>query len=80
MLVQIESMTDEQIDIAVSDIIEGVGDGTSEHDFVMASEIYNSIFFSDMPPSFTKRACSALNQHFVNTNNFWVNRAQNEYV
>jgi len=80
MITSLNSMTDEQIASAVADIIAGLG-GTNERDFVMASEQYNSTFFKDMPVQFVKAACSALRDFFPNNiNNFWVKKAENEFV
>ena len=80
MITSLNSMTEEQITSAVSNIIAGL-EGTTERDFVRASDQYNSVFFKDLPPAFVKAACSALNEHFIgNRNNFWVNKAQLEFV
>lgn len=73
-------MTEDQINAAVSDIIASLG-GTTERDFIRASDEYNSVFFKGLPPLFVKRACIALAEHFLaNTNNYWVKQSQSEYI
>lgn len=80
MITSLNSMTEEQINSAVADIIASL-EGTTERDFVRASEEYNSVFFKGLPPAFVKAACSALNDHFIsNKNNFWLNKSQLEFV
>jgi hypothetical protein len=80
MITSLNSMTEDQINAAVSDIVASLG-GTTERDFVRASEEYNSVFFRGLPPTFVKRACAALSEHFIsNTNNYWVKQSQLEYI
>lgn len=76
---QLESMTDEEIDAAIVDILAQFGD--NERDFGLASGMYNSIFFRDLPAAFKKRACLALKNHFTNqTNNYWNEQAENPFL
>jgi hypothetical protein len=80
MITQIASLTDEQIDSQISEIISAI-EGVTERDFQRASDMYNSSFFRGMPIAFTVKVCRALNGHFLaNTNNFWLKMSQNEYI
>lgn len=76
---QLESMTDEEIDAAIVDILAQFED--NDRDFGLASKMYNSLFFRDLPAAFKKRACMALRFHFTNqTNNFWNEQADNQFL
>lgn len=76
---QLQAMTEEEIDAAVVDILAQFGD--SERDFVHASQMYNSVFFRDLPVAFKKRACLGLRNHFQNqTNNYWNEQSENPFI
>jgi hypothetical protein len=76
---QLESMSDEEIDSAIVDILAQFED--NERDFGLASVTYNSKFFSDLPAAFKKRACLALKNHFTNqTNNYWNEQSENQFI
>lgn len=76
---QLESMTDEEIDNAIVDILAQFDDNA--RDFGLASLTYNSLFFRDLPAAFKKRACLALKNHFqIQTNNYWNEQAENQFL
>lgn len=75
MIEQIQTLTDQQIDSAVTDIIAGAGN--TARDFELMSQTYNSQFFAGLPSEFKVRACRALRDHFVEfQNNYWNKSAQ----
>jgi hypothetical protein len=79
MLNKIETLSEDDINSAISNILAGMGH--TERDFQLASHTYNSVFFKDLPENYVRRACAALRDHFVNnTNNFWNKKAANEFV
>lgn len=76
---QLESMTEQEIDVAIADILAAFEN--NDRDFGHASVMYNSVFFRDLPAAFKKRACVALRDFFNNkTNNYWNEQSENPFV
>jgi len=76
---QLTTMSETEIDDTIANILDSFDD--NERDFRLASEMYNSVFFRDLPPVFRKRTCTALRDHFTNkTNNYWNEQAANQFL
>ncbi len=76
---QLQAMTEEEIDAACVDILAMFSD--NERDFTHASQMYNSVFFRDVPTALKKRACMALRNHFRNqTNTYWNEQSENQFI
>lgn len=61
-----------EIEAKVAFIVSTIGNGYDDYHY--ACDMYNSVFFKDETPEFTKTLCRALINHFSGkTNAFWNN-------
>jgi hypothetical protein len=70
------SETTNEIEAKVAFIVSTIGNGYD--DYYHACEMYNSVFFSDETPEFTKALCRALINHFPDKTNMYWNKIVSE--